>query len=46
VTRVKWNIDSILLEIVLTLTQDRYMVCVEHTRGSKIDMYAPDGTTR
>jgi hypothetical protein len=46
VTRLKWNIDSVLLEIVLTLTQDRYMVCVERTRDSEIDMYAPDGTTR
>ena len=31
-----------LSDIVLTLTQDRCMVCVEHTIGSKIILDAPD----
>jgi hypothetical protein len=46
VTRLKWNLDSIHLEIVLILTQDRCTLCAEHTRGSEIIMYALDGTTR
>ena len=33
-------------EIVLMLTQDRCMVCVERTIGSKIILDAPDGTPR
>ena len=32
----KWMLVSILLEIVLILTQDRSTVCVEHTIGSEI----------
>ena len=35
-----------LLEIVLTLTQDRLMVCAEHTIGLEIILDAPDGTPR
>jgi hypothetical protein len=35
VTRLKWNLDSVRLEIVLILTQDRCTVCVELSRGSK-----------
>jgi hypothetical protein len=46
VTRLKWNLNSVRLAIVLILTQDRCIACVELTRGSKIVMYAPDGTTR
>jgi hypothetical protein len=34
------------LEIVLTLTQDRCMVCAEHTMGSEIILDALDGTPR
>ena len=34
------------LEIVLILTQDRCMVCAEHTIGSEIILDAPDGTAR
>jgi hypothetical protein len=37
-------LDSIRLEIVLILTQDRCTVCVERTTGSKIDLDAPNGT--
>jgi hypothetical protein len=46
VTRPKWKLDSVRLEIVLMLKLDRWTVCVEHTRGSVIVLYAPDGTTR
>ena len=34
------------LEKVLILTQDRCMVCVEHTIGWEIILDAPDGTPR
>ena len=36
----------VLSEIVLILTQDRCMVCVEHTIGSKIILDASDETPR
>jgi hypothetical protein len=32
-TRLKWKLDLVHLEIVLILTQDRCTVCVERTRG-------------
>ena len=35
-----------LLDMVLILTQDRCMVCVECTIGSEIVLDAPDGTPR
>jgi hypothetical protein len=35
VTRLKWNLILVHLEIVLILTQDRCTVCVEYTIGSK-----------
>jgi hypothetical protein len=35
-----------LFEIVLTSTQDRCMVCVEHAIGLEIILGAPDGTPR
>jgi len=35
-----------LLDIVLILTQDRCMVCVERTIGSEIILDASDGTPR
>ena len=31
--RLKWKLVSVRLEILLILTQDRCMVCVEHTIG-------------
>jgi hypothetical protein len=34
------------LEIVLIFTQDRCMVCAEHTIGSEIVLHAPDETPR
>jgi hypothetical protein len=36
----------VYLEIVLILMQDKYIVCAEHTRGSKIIFDTPDGTPR
>jgi len=44
VTRLKWKLDSVYLEIVLILTQDKCTVCAERTIGSKIVLDAPDGT--
>jgi hypothetical protein len=41
---LKWKLVSVDLEIVLILTQDRCMVCAEHTIGSEIILDAPDGT--
>jgi hypothetical protein len=37
---------SFHLEIVLILTQVRYMICVEHTIGSEIIFNAANGTPR
>ena len=45
-TMIKWKLVLVLLEIVLILTQDRCMVCVEHTIGLEIILDAPDGTPR
>ena len=45
-TRVKWKLVSVLLEIVLILMEDRCIVCVERTIGSEIIFDAPDGTPR
>ena len=33
--RLKWKLDSVRLEILLILTQDRCMVCAERTIGSE-----------
>jgi hypothetical protein len=41
-TRLKWKLNSIHLEIVLIKTQDRCTVCVECTRGSVIILYTSD----
>ena len=40
-TMLKWKLVSVLLEIVLILTQDRCMVCVERTIGSEIILTHP-----
>ena len=45
VTRLKWKLISVLLEIVLILAQDRCTVCVERTIGSEIILDTPDATT-
>ena len=44
VMRLKWELDSVSLEIELILTQDRCTVCAERTIGSEIIMDVPDGT--
>jgi hypothetical protein len=46
VTRLKLNLDSVRLEIVLLLMQDWWSVCVECAVGSEIVLEAPDGTPR
>jgi hypothetical protein len=46
VTRLKWKLVLVLLEIVVILEQDRCTVCVERTIGSEIVLDAPDGTPR
>ena len=43
-TRLEWKLVSVHLEIVLILTQDRCMVCVERNIGSEIILDIPDGT--
>jgi hypothetical protein len=43
VTRLKWKLDSVRLEIVLPLMQDWCMVCVQCIVGSEIVLEAPDG---
>ena len=45
-TRVKWKLVLVRLEIVLIFTEDRCTVCVEHTIGSEIVFDALDGTPR
>jgi hypothetical protein len=44
VTRLKWKLGSVHLEIVLLLMHDRCMVCVKRTVGLEIVLEAPDGT--
>jgi hypothetical protein len=46
VTRLKWILVLVHLEIVLILTQDRCKVCAERSIGSEIVLDAPDGTSR
>jgi hypothetical protein len=46
VTRHKWNLVSVRLEIMLILMQDRCIVYTERTIGSVIVLDAPDGTPR
>jgi hypothetical protein len=41
VTRLKWKLILVLLEIVLILTQDRCTVCIERTIGSKMVLEDP-----
>jgi hypothetical protein len=40
------ELHLVRLEIVLILTQDRCMVCTEHTKGKEIVLDALDGTPR
>jgi hypothetical protein len=46
VMRLKWNLISVLLELVLILTQDRCIVCVNRTIGVEIVLDVPDGTPK
>jgi hypothetical protein len=46
VTRLKWKLVLVRLEIVSILTQDRCMVCAEHTMGSEIIFDAPNTPRR
>jgi hypothetical protein len=46
VTRLKCKLDSVRLEIVLILTQDRCTVCAKHTTGIEIILDEPFGTPR
>ena len=41
VMRLKWELISVHLEIVLILTQDRCTVCVERTTGMEIILGHP-----
>jgi hypothetical protein len=41
VTRLKWKLISVHLEIVLILTQDRCMVCAECTIGLEFILAHP-----
>jgi hypothetical protein len=44
--RLKWKLVSVHLEIVLIMTQVRYIVYAECTLGSEIILVTPDGTPR
>jgi hypothetical protein len=46
VTKLKWMLDSVRLEIVLILTQDWCMICTKRTTGSAIVLDTPDVTPR
>jgi hypothetical protein len=46
VTRLKWKLVSVHLEIVLISTQDSFLVCVDRTVGTEIILDALDGTPR
>ena len=44
--RLKWKLDSVHLERVLILTQERCKVCAEHNIGLEVVFDTPDGTQR
>jgi hypothetical protein len=46
VTRLKWKLDLVCLEIVLILTQDRCMIYAEQTLGLENILDAPNGNPR
>jgi hypothetical protein len=43
---LKWKPDSVRLDIVLILMQDRCTVCAKCSIGSEIILDAPDGTPK
>jgi hypothetical protein len=46
VTRLKWKLVWVRLEIVLILTQDRCTVCANRNIDTEIVLNAPDGSPR
>ena len=44
--RLKWMLVSVHLEIVLILTQDRFMVYADHTICLEVILDTPDRTPR
>jgi hypothetical protein len=46
VTRLKWKLVLVHLEIVVILTHDRCMICTRHTLGLDIILDGTDGTPR
>ena len=46
VIRLKWKLVLVHLDVVRILTQDRCMVCAEHTIGSENVLDTRDGTPR
>jgi hypothetical protein len=46
VTRLKWKLILVRLEIVLIMIQDRCIVYAECAKGLEIILDAPDGTPR
>jgi hypothetical protein len=44
VTRLKWKLISVCLEMVLVLVQDRCTVCTKGTIGLEIVLDEADGT--
>jgi hypothetical protein len=46
VTRHKWKLVLVHLEIVLLLMQDRCFIYTEHNIGSEIILVTPNGTPR
>jgi hypothetical protein len=46
ITRLKWKVGIVHLDIVLLLMRDWCTVRVERTIGSEIVLEAPDGTPR
>ena len=45
-TRLRWKLDLVYLEIVLILTQDRCMVYIEPTICLQVILNTPDRTPR
>jgi hypothetical protein len=46
VTRLKWKLDSVRLEIVLIMMQDSCMVWAKRTKALETILDAADGTPR
>jgi hypothetical protein len=44
-TKLKWKLILVHLEIVINLTQDRCMVCAKCIIGTEIVLDTPDGTS-